>query len=59
MKVEKEIKRSFVEWSILAGLLVAYLVVGTMDYNDAVAQHEVNCSSATYSSDNNLECEGE
>jgi hypothetical protein len=37
-------------------LFAAFCLVGTMDYQDEVLQHSVNCQSATYVFDNNLEC---
>ena len=46
-------------WLVIALILIAFCITGTMDYNDEVAQHSVNCESATYVNDNNLNCEGE
>ena len=45
---------------LIAALIIgAFCVTGTMDYEDAVLQHSVNCQSATYVIDNNLNCTGE
>lgn len=46
-------------WLVVALILIAFCITGTMDYNDAVAQHSVNCESATYAHDNKSICEGE
>ena len=45
-------------WPALAGLLVLSLmsIANEMDYQDAVDQHEINCASATYVNDNDIEC---
>lgn len=48
-----KIKRSL----IAIVLLAAFSLVGEMDYQDAVAQHNFNCQYATYSVDNHSECE--
>ena len=58
MTVSNEIMKSLKEWAVLALILGAFCLTGTMDYNDAVLQHGVNCQSATYVNDNNLNCEG-
>jgi hypothetical protein len=47
---------SLKEWCLFIAIFAAFCVVGTMDYDDAVAQHEINCASATYVNDNNLDC---
>lgn len=63
MTVKEEIKKSIKEWGIFALIFAlifgAHLLTGTMDYEDAVLQHSVNCESATYVIDNNLKCTGE
>jgi len=43
---------SIKEWLLFASIFAAFCVVGTMDYEDAVAQHKINCASATYVNDN-------
>jgi len=58
MTVKGEIKKSIKEWCVFALIFGAYLLTGTMDHEDAVLQHGVNCESATYVFDNNLNCTG-
>jgi hypothetical protein len=59
MTVNNEIKKALKEWLCWFAFFALICVAGTMDYNDAVLQHDVNCQSATFVNDNNLNCEGE
>ena len=39
------------------GILFVLVIAGqSLAFDDDVAQHSVNCDSATYVNDNNLEC---
>ena len=43
--------------AVVVAILSLVSIASEMDYQDAVAQHAVNCSSSTYTYDNKGECE--
>ena len=57
MLVNDEIKTAIKEWSAGFVLFALILLAGTMEFSDEVAQHKINCASATFVNDNNLECD--
>ncbi len=50
-------KTQFKKILVCTFLFAAFSLVGEMDYQDAVAQHKVNCDSASYVNDNYMESE--
>lgn len=53
------IKQTIVDYILIFALISLWMLAGSLAFEDEVAQHDINCASATLTHDDNLNCEGE